>query len=175
MSLLNSVRKDRRQHSLVLLPLLLVVPGCITGRGGGQGRDSTTIAVTPSRPVPTGNCRVVGRLIAVDSNLISNDTADPCSINPCRGVVSIENVVGIGPDFPDYLVRPGDRVVATFPGSFLAYDERFNGMLVKSLPGLPIGTRFMADMALESTNGRDDDRASDGSLTVYSYQVLEND
>lgn len=160
--------------------LILSLVGCgaaaVSGDKGAQQADTTSVDTTspPAHlPIRPGTCRILGRLVAVDSSLITADTSDPCSRAPCRGAVLVEELEGFGPNFPDYLVQRGDRITVTFPGTLLPYVEHFNGMLVNAFPGLTIGSRFHADVALEISDGFYEDPANDGSLTIYSYVAIE--
>lgn len=157
--------------------MLLLFAGCgaTASTGDTGGRDSLlsidTSTAASEASVRAGTCRIVGRLVAVDSSSITSNPSDPCSRTPCRGFVVVEELLGIGSDFPHYLIQRGDRVTITFPGTLLPHDEHFNGMLVNSYPGLTVGTRFKADVALEIADGLYEDPANDGALTVYSYVV----
>jgi len=117
---------------------------------------------------------VVARVVSIDTSVTSGDAADPCSRTRCRAAVVVLAVDGIGPDFPAHLVRDGDLLVVTFPGTLLPHDERFNGLLVKSYPGLVVGSRFRADFALELADGAVADPTTDGSLTAYDYELLDD-
>ncbi len=156
--------------------LMLFLAGCGTATStrdhkGESLPPADSVAHTMVAPIRSGTCRIVGRLVAVDSSSITTDSTDPCSRTPCRGLVVVEEMLGIGTDFPHYLIQRGDRITITFPGTLLPHDEHFNGMLVNSYPGLNPGDRFRADVALEIADGLYEDPANDGALTVYSYAV----
>jgi hypothetical protein len=168
-----------RPLAIGTLVLAVLGGGCaLSGRGTGMKSvaDSAVIVTeVPTQfvqPVQPGTCRVVATVVAVDTTFRGDKSNDPCSTTPCRARIRIDSVAAVGPDFPGYLIREGDIVVASFPGTLGPHDELFNGLLVRHYDGLQNGDRFRADVALETAPVLGVDPATSGALTIYVYDRL---
>lgn len=170
--------RSREPLLAIALALSIALASCCTPRAAtGDGRtdnrktsDSLAVDSIVEAPPRPGYCRIIGTIVEINPAHISADSSDPCSNAPCRARVKIEEILGVGDDFPPLLLSQGDAVVMTFTTSLAPINDTFNG-LHTSYPGLTLHSRFRADVAYNLVYSSES-ATEDGSLTVYGYQVV---
>ena len=153
---------------IALLPLILIpLLSCGSSRGSGGEKGSEAIverAASPSpRRVGPGKGRVVGTIVGVESSTGHYDSASPCRIAPCVGVVRVDSIVGLGAGFP--ILSPGMELNTEFVFTLGATKDIFPD-LRPAYPGLPVGTSFEADLRY-----RPDRRGGGIEFIVDDYRV----
>ncbi len=173
-----SLIRLRMAMLVMVVAMSVLLASCCTPRGvAGDSRsadaksnDTSAVNPTATSPVRHGYCRIIGTIVEINPAYISTDSIDPCSTAPCRARVKIEEILGIGEDFPPLLLSAGDNVVMTFTTSLAPIDDMFNGLRT-SYPGLSLHSRFRADVAYNVVYSSEA-VTENGALTVYGYEVV---
>ena len=132
---------------VVLLMTLAIILSCNKARDGQIARESEAPkppSILAQKGVAPNSCRIIGTVIAIDSETLSSGTKDPCSKVPCRATVKVDSVLGYGQGFTGPL-SVGKTVAAQFKFTLSPTKDLFPGMNL-NLPGLQLNSRFRADM-----------------------------
>jgi hypothetical protein len=114
--------------------------------------DSLSTAIEMPAQVPPNHCRIVGKILQIDSTLLPDKTS-PCGKAPCRAVVKITQVLGYGSSFGNPLAD-GQEISAMFAFTLAPTTKDLFPNIDKRLPGLSVGSVFTADVqSLEQFGG----------------------
>ena len=141
-------------------------PVMTTEKPSGKGIISPASQVGQPERIPPGNCRLVGKIVSVLTDL-EPDKKAPCGQVPCRAVVKIRQILGYGAAFGQPLAK-GQEIKVYFQFT-LSPTNRYFPELTTPLPGLKTGSIFQADVK----------RAGEGAsgqvawFQVYRYTLLK--
>lgn len=140
---------------------------------GGSRTISDTQRTTPNPPehFSPNTCRIIGKIVSIDTSIKTTDTLSPCFKGPCRARVHIDSLLGCGMAFPEPLY-PGEEITAFFIYTLNPTQDVFP-MLPKPLPGLQPGSRFAANVIGHPAPKEDQIGNNTIEFSVYDYSVLQ--
>jgi hypothetical protein len=116
-------------------------------------------------------CRILGRIIALDTAFHTSDTSNPCFKAPCRAKVHIDTLYGCNMGFPSG-VYAGEDLVMTFMYTLSPSKEIFPGMK-ESYPGLQVGSLFVANVEGHPVPIQYSTANNGIEYSVYGYSVRQ--
>jgi len=140
----------------------------ITATTKTQNQDKMKQVATASKPGPVntsgqvapGSCRLVGEIVAIQSQL-APDRTSPCGKVPCKATVKVKKVIAYGAAFKPPLTE-GQEISVYFAFT-LSPSAAYFPNLTTPLPGLEVGSLFQADLK---------NPAEGGAATPDWYQVF---
>ncbi|HZV13528.1 MAG TPA: hypothetical protein VFA55_09960 [Candidatus Kapabacteria bacterium] len=125
----------------------------------------------PKDYIPPDVCRILGRIVSIDTTRQTTDTLSPCFKAPCRARVHVDSLYGCGMGFPSGLYE-GEEITAFFMYTLGPTKETYPA-LKATLPGLQIGSRFEANVMGHPAPEGDQLGNSTIEFTVFDYTVVQ--
>jgi hypothetical protein len=160
----------RRSCSLLLASFLLSAAfiACSSSRAAS---DRVQGVPQPKENIPPDVCRILGRIVSIDTTLRTTDTLSPCFKFPCRARVHVDSLYGCGMGFPTGL-SAGEEITAFFMYT-LGPTSNIYPTLKQTYPGLQIGSRFMANVTGHPVEKQYQLDMSPIEYNVYDYTVIQ--
>lgn len=129
---------------LIQLMMILLIVLLITSCGGGMKISESSKNKSSSITFPKSTTGIIGTVISINQEKLSQDTNSPCSEVPCWAMIKVNSILGIGHGGPFFSV--GDTLETNFAFTLSESTKELIPNLEKRLPGLAIGEMFSANI-----------------------------
>ncbi len=118
---------------------------------------------------PPGVCKIVGEIVSINKDKLSDNKNSPCSKQPCWAEVKIVSIEGCGAGGP--IVGKKDTLTINFAFTLGKTTKEFFPNLDERLPGLEIGSQFSALLSKLTKLNFSSDKRED-LYKVYTYKKV---
>ncbi len=153
---------------ITILLYIILLAGCAGNKnltGKNNGSSNIQASNTYSEKIAPGQCRIVGTIISVDSTLDKYSPKDPCSIHPCKAVVSVDSIIGYGSSFPP--LQKGSSINIYFYFTLGPTTKDLFPSLKEFYPGLKPGDSFTGNIVAVNTMNSDSKKKE---YAIYGYR-----
>ena len=134
-----------------------------SGRAAEIQAAKERMAMDPGPGIPPGNAKIVATIVSINTTMKGTGGKDPCGTSPCIATVRIDSVLGYGSAFPKTF-SAGETITMKFANTLRPTAKDFPDVK-PALPGLSVGSKFVALVNGQMTMGQ-----TDPAYVVYGYE-----
>jgi len=115
------------------------------------------------------SARIIATIIEIDSTFRTRQKGDLCSEYPCRAVIRIDSILGVGMGFPSDF-RKGKKLPAIFKFTLMPTEKIYPG-LDKHFPGLSLNSKFSTEIKVRKKLSKN--TSGQKNFVIYEYKPLK--
>lgn len=158
--------KTKLIQLIMILLIILLTTSCGGKMNNDKKESESSKNKLSSTTFPKTTTGIIGTVISINKEKLSQDSNSPCSKVPCWANVRVDSILGIGHGGP--LFSAGDTLKVNFVFTLLETTEDLIPNLDRRLPGLDIGEKFRANIRALVNQNYNKEKLELYSIDFYS-------